>query len=89
MKAKSFKSFLKEDFEPYKLVILTHSAAGVRDTKSEPAESGTELLKKVGKLASLYWALRISAWSQCERLKPFSLKCEIKESPSSSNFPCN
>ena len=49
MKAKSFKSFLKEDFEPYKLVILTHSAAGVRDTKSEPAESGTELLKKVGK----------------------------------------
>ena len=49
MKAKTFKSFLREDFEPYKLVILTHSAAGVRDTKSEPAESGTELLKKVGK----------------------------------------
>ena len=49
MKEKSIKSYLKEDFEPYKLVILTHSAAGVRDTKSEPAESGTELLKKVGK----------------------------------------
>ncbi|RPG04904.1 MAG: ATP-grasp domain-containing protein [Pelagibacteraceae bacterium TMED247] len=49
MKAKTFKSFLREDFEPYKLVILTHSAAGVRDTKSEPSESGTELLKKTAK----------------------------------------
>ena len=40
-----FKSFITEEEKPYKLVVLTHSAAGIRDTKDEPTQSGTEILR--------------------------------------------
>ena len=44
-----FKSFITEaKEEPYKIVILGHQLAGVRDTKDDPDSSGTALLVNLG-----------------------------------------
>ena len=45
-----FRDFITEAKEdPYNLVLLTHSAAGIRDTKDEPTQSGTEIIQSKGK----------------------------------------
>ena len=44
-----FKSFITEEKnEPYKIVVLSHQLAGVRDTKDDPDSSGTALLVNLG-----------------------------------------
>ena len=49
-----FKSFIAEaKDEPYKIVVLSHQLAGVRDTKDDPDSSGTALLVKFGKKLGL------------------------------------
>jgi len=46
---KSLKEFvnLQEDIKPYNILLLTHSEAGVRDTRSEPGDSGSKLIEKI------------------------------------------
>ena len=49
-----FKSFITEaKDEPYKIVVLSHQLAGVRDTKDDPDLSGTALLVNFGKKLGL------------------------------------
>jgi len=47
MKAKTFKSFLREDFKPYNILVISHSAASVRDTARE--EPSTPIIDKIAK----------------------------------------
>ena len=49
MKIKSLKEFsnLQEDIKPYNILLLTHSEATVRDTKSDPGDSGSKLLQDI------------------------------------------
>tara|TARA_R110002096_G_scaffold433446_1_gene652189 strand:- start:538 stop:1611 length:1074 start_codon:yes stop_codon:yes gene_type:complete len=51
MKIKSLKEFsnLQEDIKPYNILLLTHSEATVRDTKSDPGDSGSKLLQDIAK----------------------------------------
>ena len=46
---KSLKEFvnLNEDIKPYNILLLTHSEATVRDTKSDPGDSGSKLLQDI------------------------------------------
>ena len=49
VKMEKFAEFITEaKDEPYKIVILGHQLAGVRDTKDDPDSSGTALLVKLG-----------------------------------------
>ena len=44
-----FSEFITEaKDEPYKIVVLSHQLAGVRDTKDDPDSSGTALLVNLG-----------------------------------------
>ena len=44
-----FSEFITEEKdEPYKIVVLSHQLAGVRDTKDDPDSSGTALLVELG-----------------------------------------
>ena len=44
-----FSEFITEEKdEPYKIVVLSHQLAGVRDTKDDPDSSGTALLIDFG-----------------------------------------
>ncbi len=46
---KTLKEFvnLQEDIKPYNILLLTHSEATVRDTKSDPGDSGSKLLQDI------------------------------------------
>ena len=44
-----FKSFLAEEEKPYKLAVITHSDASVRDTKDDSTNKNMELLMKYSK----------------------------------------
>ena len=48
---KTLKEFvnLQEDIKPYNILLLTHSEATVRDTKSDPGDSGSKLLQDIAK----------------------------------------
>ena len=43
-----FSSFTEEKGKPYKLVILTHSEAGIRDTKDNPEMTAVDAAEKLG-----------------------------------------
>lgn len=44
-----FSSFTEEKGKPYNILLLTHSEATVRDTKSDPGDSGSKLLADIAK----------------------------------------